>query len=171
MSAPRSMRQRLSRPGLTLVELLVVAALLGLLAAMTVGVVGPLATAQRRILAESTMRESLQRARAIAVRRGGCALSLGEALSIRCVRGPSPGRASGPPAPIALPRGWSAMIDPDRTAEIAANRDERSPGSLEFGPDGVTADAEILLIGPRGERVALRVQGLSGAVARLGARP
>ncbi|MBL0922081.1 MAG: prepilin-type N-terminal cleavage/methylation domain-containing protein [Phycisphaerales bacterium] len=152
-----------SRPrqvGFTLVELLAVVVLLGLVAALAVGVVGPLAAGQRRVLAESTLREAVQRARTTASRQGGCALRLGSELTITGVRTSPSGRT----ATTSLPKGWAAHAG--KSADEAGG-----PSTIAFGPDGVTQDSTIHLTGPRGERIALHLRGLSGAVVRAEVEP
>lgn len=154
------MRHRPGKVGFTLVELLAVVTLLGLVAALAVGVVGPLASGQRRVLAESTLREAVQRARVTASRQGGCVLRLGTELTIVHIRTPS----SGCTVPTSLPKGWAASA-----GDIAPDGDGAS--SISFGPDGVTNDATIHLAGPRGARIALLLRGLSGTVVRAEVEP
>lgn len=154
------MKTRPCKVGFTLVELLAVVTLLGMATALAVGVVGPLASGQRRVLAESTLREVVQRARVTASRQGGCALRLGTELTIVHIRTPS----SGLTAPTSLPTGWTA-----RAGDIAPDGDGAS--SISFGPDGVTNDATIHLAGPRGEQIELTLRGLSGTVGRAEVQP
>lgn len=154
------MRNRPCQFGFTLVELLAVVTLLGMVTALAVDVVGPLASGQRRVLAESTLREAVQRARATASRQGGCVLQLGTELTITCTRTPD----SGPTRPTSLPKGWAASAD-----DIA--REGGAASSISFGPDGVTNDATIHLAGPRGEQIELILRGLSGAVVRAEVEP
>ena len=153
------MRSRPRQVGFTLVELLAVVALLGMVAALALGVVAPLASAQRRVLAESTLREAVQRARATASRQGGCALQLGTELIIIHTRTP----ASGLTTPTSLPKGW--------TAKAGNISDDADGAFIAFGPDGVTNDTTIHLAGPRGERIAMLLRGLSGAVVRAELEP
>ena len=147
----------------TLLELLAVVALLGLVTALTVGVIKPLASGQSRVLAEATVRESVLRARLVASRQGGCALELGAAPRIVGTRVP----ASDPGGGVRLPNGWTVSIGDQPTPEYADDAAGGVVKAIAFGPDGVCDDAVISLRGPRGERVSLRLSGLTGRVDRV----
>lgn len=147
----------------TLAEVLAVVVLLGIVGALTIGVASPLGNSQSRILAESTTREAIQRA-ALTARRsggGGCELVLGDHLLLRVEGSPIAGRITS----TELPRGWRVTAIANRTAGFDRDRDQDQ--LLRFGPDGVTSDVALELIGPRGDRLRLRVVGLTAAVERM----
>jgi len=149
------MKRRTRHLGFTLIEMLLVVAILSAATAATIGVAGPMSAGQKREAAAARVVEAIERTRLLAQRTGGATLMLGETLVATPTR-ESPALES---IRTTLPSGWSA------SARDGAARPEES-GSLTFGADGVCEDALIDIEGPKDAHSALRVHGISGQVTR-----
>ncbi|WP_232628502.1 GspH/FimT family pseudopilin [Methylobacterium sp. Leaf118] len=153
MTAPR---QGAGSAGFSLVEMLVVLAILGVVAGVAAPAIGHLVPGRRLDLTAATLAGELTRLRAQA-RRSGAPTSLTFVPERRHFMSTRPGAAPIGAGPVAV--------------EVLRGEASRAgPGEIRFLADGSSTGGAIRLSGSGGHRT-LTVSSLTGRVAEAGANP
>ncbi|MCB9848564.1 MAG: type II secretion system protein [Phycisphaeraceae bacterium] len=142
---------------MTLIETLAVVVILGIAATMSIGMVGPMSAAAQRREVVATATEFFERARLLAQRTGGAAVTAGETLTARPQGNPGM-NADADELTIdrALPAGWSCAL---RQAP-----DSQRIEVFAISARGDSIDCVIELSNRRGDNIRIRRLGVSGQI-------